>query len=41
MPASRTTSDRPAREEVEMGIVWTIIVIAIVAAVVLWLLRRA
>jgi hypothetical protein len=29
------------RKEVEMGIVWTIIVIAIVAAIVLWLLRRA
>jgi len=24
-----------------MGIVWTIVVIALVAAVVLWLLRRA
>lgn len=32
---------RLEREEVEMGIVWTIVVIALVAAVVLWLLRRA
>jgi hypothetical protein len=32
---------RPERAEVDMGIVWTIVVIAIVAAVVLWLLRRA
>ena len=37
----RRKKAQPTTEEVEMGIVWTIVVIALVAAVVLWLLRRA
>jgi len=37
----RRKKAQPITEEVEMGIVWTIVVIALVAAVVLWLLRRA
>jgi hypothetical protein len=29
------------RKETVMGVVWTIVVIVVVAAVMLWLLRRA
>jgi hypothetical protein len=32
---------RPRRQEMNMGLLWTILVAALIIAVVLWLVRRA
>jgi heme/copper-type cytochrome/quinol oxidase subunit 4 len=38
---SRTREAYPGRGETVMGVIWTIVVIVVVVAAVLWFLRRA